>query len=97
MIRNAHCSMISLLQGKKRFRKKDMMAIIMESLQYIRLESYKVPSRVENTLKRKNMSHISKFQFRDVCIQSKEDTNLSSNKYFAFFTHYLYPNNIVEE
>ena len=56
-----------------------MMTIIKESLQYIRIESYKVPSRVEYTLKRKNMGHISKFQFRAVCIQSKEHTNLFSN------------------
>ena len=54
--------MIILLQIEKKnvLEKNDMMTVIMQSLQYIRLESLKVSSRVENTLKKKE--HVPYFE-----------------------------------
>ena len=74
-----------------------MMTIIMQSLQYIRLESQKVPSRVENTLKRKNMGHISNFNLEMSVSRVKNIRICLQINISPFSTHYLYPNNIVEE
>ena len=77
--------MISLLQGKKkRLRKKNDdydNAIFAVHQTWILKSSFK--SR-EHAQKKEHGPYF-EFQFRDVCIQSKEHTNLSSNKYFALF------------
>ena len=69
----------------------------MQSLQYIRLESKKVPSRVESTLKRKNMGHISNFNLEMSVSRVKNIRIYLQINISPFSTHYLYPNNIVEE
>ena len=73
--------MISLLQGKNKWYDDYYNAVFAVHQTWILKSSFKSREHAQ----KKDMGHISKFQFRDVCIQSKEHTNLSSNKYFALF------------
>ena len=80
VIRNAHCSMISLLQGKY------VLKILCCNL-FSTTDNLNSKSSFKSTehIQKKKHGPSSDYQFRAVCIQSKETMNLSLNKYFILF------------